>query len=181
MAINSTIFKADLQISDMDRNYYANHALTLARHPSETDERMLVRLLAFILNASDALQFTKGLSTDDEPELWKKSLSDEIELWIEVGMPDERRLRKACSRSKEVILYSYGGRNDVWWNQIQNKLTRFKNLKVINFPKVSTEPLTNLITRTMQFDCSIQDGQIWLSHEGESFLLEPEIWLDSLH
>jgi uncharacterized protein YaeQ len=177
MAINSTIFKADLQISDMDRNYYANHALTLARHPSETDERMLVRLLAFILNASDTLQFTKGLSTDGEPELWKKNLCDEIELWVEVGMPDERRLRKACSRSKEVILYCYGGRNDVWWNQIQSKLTRFKNLKVVNFSKSSTESLTGLVERTMQFDCSLQDGQIWLSHEGESFLIEPENWL----
>lgn len=181
MAINSTIFKADLQISDMDRNYYANHALTLARHPSETDERMLVRLLAFILNASESLQFTKGLSTDDEPELWDKNLTDEIELWIEVGMPDERRIRKACSRSKEVILYCYGGRNDVWWNQIEKKLARFDNLNVVNFSKQSTEPLTALIARTMQFDCSIQDGQIWLNHEEGNFLIEPEIWLSEAH
>ncbi|RLA23174.1 MAG: hypothetical protein DRQ61_04545 [Gammaproteobacteria bacterium] len=180
MAIKATIFKAELQISDMDRNYYASHSLTLARHPSETDERMLIRLLAFILNASESLQFTKGLSEDEEPELWEKNLTDEIDLWIEVGMPDERRIRKACSRSKAVILYSYGGRNDVWWQQIQNKLTRFKNLKVVNFSKQSTEPLTNLVERTMQFDCSIQDGQIWITHEGDSFSVEPEVWFGSV-
>lgn len=180
MATKATIFKADLQLSDMDRNYYASHSLTLARHPSETDERMLVRLLAFILNASDSLQFTKGLSTDDEPELWEKNLADEIELWIEVGMPDERRIRKACSRSKKVILYSYGGRNDVWWDQIKNQLTRFKNLSVFNFPKWSTELLSTRITRTMHFDCSIQDGQIWISHEDDSLPVDPEVWLDNL-
>ncbi len=180
MAIKATIFKAELQISDMDRNYYAAHSLTLARHPSETDERLLIRILAFILNASESLQFTKGLSEDDEPELWDKNLVDEIELWIEVGMPDERRLRKACSRSKSVILYTYGGRNDVWWQQIKSKLNRFKNLKVVNFSKQSTEPLTDLVARTMQFDCSIQDGQVWINHEGDSFLIEPEVWLGSV-
>src|SRR5680860_958910 len=110
MALKATIFKATLNIADMDRHYYADHQLTLAQHPSENDERMMIRLLAFALNAREGLEFTKGLSTDDEPELWQKSLSDEIELWIELGLPDESRLRKACNRSKQVILYTpYGG------------------------------------------------------------------------
>ena len=101
MALTATVFKADLQIADMDRGYYADHHLTLARHPSETDERMMVRLLAFALHASEALQFTKGVCADDEPQLWERSLSDEPLLWIEVGLPDERRLRKACNRARQ--------------------------------------------------------------------------------
>ena len=129
MALKATIFKATLSIADMDRHYYADHHLTLARHPSETDERMMIRLLAFALNASDRLEFTRGLSTDDEPELWQKSLSDEIELWIELGLPEESRLRKACNRAREVVLYTYGGRAvPLWWNKHQSKLARFDNL-----------------------------------------------------
>ncbi len=179
MALKATIFKVELQISDMDRQYYAAHSLTLARHPSETDERMIVKIVAFILNAHDSLQFTKGLCADDEPELWKKSLSGEIELWIELGMPDERRIRKACSRSKQVIVYSYGGRNEVWWQRIRGKLGRFNNLTVVNLPKHSIDPLIALVERTIQLDCLIQDGQVWLSRDHESLLVEPEIWLRS--
>jgi uncharacterized protein YaeQ len=107
MAIKATVFKADLQIADMDRHYYAGHALTLARHPSETDERMMVRLLAFALFADDALTFGKGMSSDDEPDLWHKDLTGEIKRWIEVGLPDERAIRKACGRG-DVVVISYG-------------------------------------------------------------------------
>src|SRR6056297_2009370 len=109
MALKATIFKAALNIADMDRHYYGDHQLTLAQHPSETAERLMVRLLAFALNASETLTFTKGISTDDEPDLWQKSLSDDIELWIELGLPNESRLRKACGRAQRVIVYAYGG------------------------------------------------------------------------
>lgn len=105
MALKATIFKAEISISDMDRHYYQEHPLTIAQHPSETNERMMVRLLAFALNADERLEFTKGLSADDEPELWNKNYSDEIELWIELGQPDEKRIRKACGRSRQVIIY----------------------------------------------------------------------------
>ena len=115
MALKSTIYKADCQISDIDRGYYQPHYLTIALHPSETEERMMVRLLAFVLNAHEHLQFSKGLSTDDEPDLWKKSLTGDIELWIDAGMPDEKRIRKASNRADKVIIYTYGGRNNVWW------------------------------------------------------------------
>lgn len=109
MAPKATVYKAQLQIADMDRGYYHDHNLTLAQHPSETDARMMLRLLAFALNASDSLQFSKGLCVDDEPELWQKSLSDEIELWVEFGQSDEKWVRKACGRSKQVQLFAYGG------------------------------------------------------------------------
>ncbi len=118
MALPSTIFKATLQISDIDRQYYGEHQLTLARHPSETDERMMVRLFAFALHADENLNFTKGLCADDEPDLWQKSLTGEIALWIDVGLPDERRVRKACGRAEKVCLYLYGGRAaDLWWQK----------------------------------------------------------------
>jgi len=165
MALSSTIFKASLQISDMDRNYYAEHLLILARHPSETDERMLVRLLAFALHADEQLSFTKGLCAAEEPDLWQMSLTNEIELWIDVGLPDERRLRKACSRAKQVLLYSYGGRGaDLWWQRNAEKLQRFGNLSVIELPELACKEITALVQRNMQLQCTVQDGEIWLTN-----------------
>jgi uncharacterized protein YaeQ len=98
MALKATVVKAELQVSDMDRHYYASHNLTLAQHPSETDERLMVRLLAFALNADERLEFGKGLSSDDEPDLWRRDYTGDIELWIDLGQPDESRIRKASGR-----------------------------------------------------------------------------------
>jgi uncharacterized protein YaeQ len=164
MALTATIFKAHLQMSDMDRHYYGDHQLTLARHPSETDERMMVRLLAFALHADERLCFTKGLCEDEEAALWQKSLSGEIELWIDVGLPDERRVRKACNRAEQVFLYLYGGRNaDLWWQRNVDKLRRFANLNVIEIPETACNELASLVQRSMQLQCTVQDGEIWLN------------------
>ena len=164
MALSSTIFKANLQLSDMDRHYYEEHHLTLARHPSETDERRRVRLLAFTLHTDEELSFTKGLCDDEEPALWQKSLSDEIELWIDVGQPDERRVRKACSRATRVCIYLYGGRNaELWWQRNASKLQRFKNLTVLEIAEDTCHELVKLVQRSMQLQCTIQDGEVWLN------------------
>ena len=164
MALNATIFKAVLQIADMDRGYYHDHTLTLASHPSETDERMMVRLLAFVRHAQEALVFGKGLSSDDEPDLWQKDLTGVIDLWIDVGLPDEKRIRRACGRSAEVVVYGYGGRAvDIWWDQTADKVARSANLTVINLPSSATQPLAKLAQRTMQLQCSVQDGHIWIT------------------
>jgi uncharacterized protein YaeQ len=173
MAIKATIFKADLQIADMERHYYQDHALTLARHPSETDERMMVRLLAFALHAHEFLSFGKGLSADDEPALWKKDLTGAIELWIDVGLPDEKLIRRACGRSEQVIVYTYGGRvADMWFAQNSGQFERLKNLTVINLPPESTRALAGLAQRTMRLQCTIQDGQVWLSDGNVSVQVE---------
>lgn len=176
MAIGSTVFKAALQVSDMDRNYFGTHSLILARHPSETDERMMVRILAFALNASEALAFGRGLSAEDEPDLWQKDLTGSIDLWIDVGLPDERLIRKACSRSKRVIVYSYGGRAaDVWWNQAGAKLSRLENLSVVNIPFEASRSLAQTAKRGMQLQCLVQDGSIWFSSGEETVSLTPEL------
>lgn len=175
MALKSTIYKAVLSIADMDRSYYADHHLTLALHPSETEERMMLRLVAFALNASDTLEFTKGISTDDEPDLWQKSLSDEIELWIDLGLPDESRVRKACNRAQQAILYTYGGRAvPIWWDKHRNKFTRFDNLTVINLPQDASTELATLANRSMHLQITIQDGSVGIS-DGEHHLeITPE-------
>lgn len=175
MALKATIFKATLQIADMDRHYYADHHLTIARHPSETDERMMVRLLAFALNASEALEFTRGLSTDDEPELWEKTLTGDIKLWIELGLPDEDRVRKACNRAEQVIVYTYGGRAvPVWWDKHQNKLARHRNLSIVNLPSEGTEALAALAERTMNLQLTIQDGEVAVGNETSLVTITPE-------
>jgi uncharacterized protein YaeQ len=172
MALKSTIFKADLQIADMDRQYYDGRMLTIARHPSETDERMMVRIMAFVLHASEALAFSKGLSADDEPDLWQKDLTGAIELWIEVGQPDEKRIMKACGRSSQVIIYSYSSMSNIWWNQIANKVDRAKNLSVFNLPAATSQALAKLAQRNMQLQCTIQDAQVWINGDGESIQID---------
>ncbi|OGB24064.1 MAG: hypothetical protein A3I66_11355 [Burkholderiales bacterium RIFCSPLOWO2_02_FULL_57_36] len=172
MAIKATIFKAELQIADMDRHYYQDHALTIARHPSETDERMMVRLLAFVRHADPALNFGKGLSDVDEPDLWKKDLTGAIDLWIEVGQPDEKRILKACGRAAQVIVYSYSSNSSIWWSQISNRVERARNLTVINLPSAISLALAKLAQRSMQLQCTIQDGQTWLTGDGETVQLD---------
>jgi uncharacterized protein YaeQ len=176
MALNATIFKAAVQISDMDRGYYHEHALTIARHPSETDERMMVRLLAFCLHASEALSFGKGLSTDDEPDVCEKDLTGAIASWIDVGLPDEKRIRKACGRAAEVFVYSYGAQAArLWWEQIGGKLERVRNVTVMKMP-AETQDLVKLAERTMRLTCTIQDRHVWLANDEQSV----EIVLETL-
>ena len=161
MASNATIFKATLHIADVDRHYYGDHVLTLARHPSETDERMMIRLLAFARHAHEALSFGRGLSTEDEPDLWQKDLTGAIERWIDLGQRDEKTLRQACGRANQVHLYTYGGRGaDQWWKDNATSLERFSNLTVMNVPVDGSRVLTALAQRTMELDCTIQDGQV---------------------
>lgn len=174
MALKSTIFKAELQISDMDRSYYASHSLTLARHPSETDERMMIRLFAFAMFADEGLSFCKGLSSDDEPDLWHKDLTGAIENWIEVGLPDERRLRQASGRATRVTLLTYGGRAvDVWWQKNRAACLKLPALTVLRIPDDAAEALTAMAVRTMQIQCSVQDGEYWLSDGERSTHIRP--------
>lgn len=177
MAIKSTVFKVNLQITDIDRDYYHAHSLTLARHPSETNERMLIRIIAFALNASGDLTFTRGLSSDDEPDIWAKTLSGEIELWIDLGQPDEKRIRQACGKAKSVIIYTYNQRSaEIWWQQIKGKLGRFKNLSIINLVVANADNLDEMIERTIDFQCTIQDGQLWLSKDGTMLQVDQQLW-----
>jgi len=177
MATKATIFKADLQIVDMDRNYYQEHALTLARHPSETDERMMLRLLAFAHNASDTLAFTRGLSSSDEPDLWQKDLTGAIERWIELGQPDEKRLRKACGRSQQVLVYCYSGNSaGIWWQQNSAALANIKNLAVLNIPAEKSKALAQLAQRNMQLQATIQDGDMWIADSESNVEVTPGIW-----
>jgi len=160
MAISSTIHKVALS-SDMDRHYYQNHDLTVAQHPSENDFRLMIRLVAFILNADEQLSFTKGMNSDDEPELWQKSLTNDIDVWIDFGQLDEKRIRKACGRAKQVIIYTYHeGKATAWWQQIQDKLKRFNNLTVFH---INADNVDAMISRSMQLQCTIQDGELYLS------------------
>jgi uncharacterized protein YaeQ len=178
MALRATIYKADVHVADNDRHYYGSHALTVARHPSETDERMMVRLLAFALNADaeDGLAFTKGLSDADEPDLWRKDLTGSIQLWIEIGQPDERRILKACGRADQVIVYCFNHAADIWWNGIRNKLERARNLRVVYLPAESSRELGALAQRTMDLHVSVQDGEAYVTAENGNVTVAPVAW-----
>ena len=165
MASGATILKAELNISDMDRHYYGAHSLTVAQHPSETEARLMLRLLAFAIHGHENLSFTKGISTDDEPDLWQKTLSDEIELWIDLGQPDEKRIRKACGRAKEVVLYNYSGHADPWWKQNADKLKRYTNLSIYKVGDEQLASLSALASKNMQLQFTIQDGEVWVSDD----------------
>ena len=180
MAIKATVFKATLQIADMDRHYYADHALTLARHPSETDERMMVRLLAFALFAGEFLTFGKGMSSDDEPDLWQKDLTGAIKQWIDVGLPDERAIRKACGRADQVVVISYGRAANIWWNENRDKLQRLNNLTVLSLVSETTLALAALSNRTMQLQCTIQESHVMITSDAGMIEIEPQVLQGSL-
>jgi uncharacterized protein YaeQ len=180
MAQKATIYKVELSVSDMDRHYYETHKLTVAKHPSETDERLMVRLLAFALNAGEQLEFSRGLSTDDEPDLWEKSLSGETELWVTLGLPSEKIVRQSCGKAKEVIIYSYGGRTaEVWWDKIKNSTTRFENLKVINLVEAETSKLAQQANRSMKLQINIQEGDLMVSVDDSIVYVTPITWKDN--
>jgi len=175
MATKATIYKALLNIANMDTHYYAEHNLTMAKHPSETDLRLMVRLIAFILNADEELVFCKGISQEDEPDLWKKSLGGDIELWIDLGQPDEKRIKKACGRSEKVIIYTYQeGMAASWWKQIETSLTRFSNLQVIHL-EMDGE-IEDLAKRAMSLQANISDGELTLIDEEQSVLVREKSW-----
>lgn len=178
MALKATIFKARVQLADMDRGLYADHALTLARHPSETDERMLMRVLAFALNvpADDrdgTLEFGKGLSDTDEPDLWHRDLTGRIRHWVEVGQPDEKRLLRAAGRADQVTVYAYAASAPIWWSGIANKVARASNVHVWQVDAAQSQALAALAQRTMQLQVSVQDGTAWVGDGERSVEITP--------
>ena len=185
MAIKATIFKASLQIADIDHAYYADHALTLARHPSETDERMMVRLcaLAFqayklqsVCNGDATLAFGAGLSDPNEPDAWLRDFTGQTRLWIEVGQPEDKPLLKACGKADEVVLYCFNHAAEVWWRTMENKLSRPKNLSVFRVPTLASQALIPLAQRSMQLQATIQEGALMLSDGSTTVDIEPIRW-----
>lgn len=183
MALNSTIYKIQIQLSDLDNNVYGQYPLTIAKHPSETEERLMVRLVAFALYAhrqsisvqtTDALSFARGLSEDNEPDLWQKDLTGVINLWIDVGLPNEKEVRKACGRAKGVVVVLYGGRMaQMWWENNQKYFEKCPNLSIINMP--DTKALAKLAQRNLELGITVQDGHLLISDDADCLELKPII------
>ena len=176
MAAKATIYKAELQVTDLDRHYYASHALTLAQHPSETETRLLVRLLAFALHADERLEFGRGLSDEDEPALWRRDYTGTIEQWIELGQPDEARLRKASGRAAQVVVVGYGGQAaNAWWKRNTAALARLRNLSVIELGDAEVAEAGALLARGMRVTAMIEDGELQLMDTERSATLRPRV------
>ncbi len=177
MALKATIHKAAVNIADMDRNYFSDVNLVLAQHPSETPQRMMLRLLAWVYHADDHLEFTKGLSAEDEPALWLRSDSGELELWIELGLPDEKRLRKACHLARQVVLYAYNERAArVWWQQAEPNLSQHDNLCIRFVDDGQMAQLAALAARNMSLQATLQDGLLWLSDQQTNLEIQLQTW-----
>lgn len=176
MALKATVRKVALSISDMDRHYYASHALTLAQHPSETDVRLMARVVAFALHADERLEFGRGISSDDEPDLWRKDLTGQIEQWIDLGHPDESRVRRASGRAGEAVVVTYSGRAaDLWWEKVGDTLARSKNLTVIDLDPTQIEALAAWDDRSLDLQCLIQDGRMQWLRGDDSIEIVPRI------
>ncbi len=185
MALKSTIFKANLQVADIDHGYYADHSLTLARHPSETDERMMVRVVALALHAhqvqslcnGDAtLAFGAGLSNPDDPDVALTDFTGRKRLWIEVGQPDQKPLVKACAQADAVVVLAYHAQAEVWWRASASKLARLDRLQVWCLPPQAGPALQALAERSMQLQATVQDGALTLSSAQGSVHLEAQRW-----
>lgn len=185
MALKSTVFRAHLQIADIDHNYYADHTLTLARHPSETDERMMVRLAALALHAhtlqsvchgDGTLAFGAGLSDPDEPDAWLRDFTGLTRLWIEVGQPEDKPLAKACGKADAVVLYCFSHAAEIWWKGIESKLSRLRNLSVFRIPSEASQGLQVLAQRSMQLQATVQDGSLMLADDRQNIEIVPNRW-----
>ena len=179
MAQKATVCKAMLQIADIDRGLYADHQLTLARHPSENDERMMIRLLAFALcvpadSRDGGLEFAKGMWDPDEPELWQKDLTGRIVQWIEVGQPEERRLAKASGRAGRVSVFAFGTAAAAWWAGLGSRIARAGNIEAWRIPAEQSRELAGLAARGMQLQLNRQDGAVWISDGERSVQITPE-------
>lgn len=175
VALKATVFKCELNISDMDRHYYHTHSLTIARHPSENDLRMMVRIIAFALNAHENLQFTKGLSTQDEPDIWLKNLSDEIDTWIDLGQIEEKRLRQACGKAKEVVIYTYNDKQaGPWQQQMDKHFSRHNNLSVFHISSSDSEALESMADKNMDMQITIQDGEVFINCGNQQHQLQAQ-------
>ena len=176
MAPKATVVKVELQVSDMDRHYYATHMLTLAQHPSETNERLMVRLLAFALFADERLEFGRGLSSEDEADLWRRDYTGDIEQWIDLGQPDESRIKKACGRAQQVVVVNYSGHGaGIWWDKVAPALSRIRNLTVIDIHAATVDSLATLIQRGMRLNCLVQDGEVQLMSDTINVTLRPTV------
>lgn len=177
-APNATVYKCELQVTDMDRHYYASHNLTLAQHPSETDTRLMARLLAFALFAEERLEFGRGLSTDEDPDLWLRDYTGDVELWIDLGQPDESRIKKACARARQAVVFGYNGNAfDIWWGKNESTLRRFKNLTVVAIAADDLEAAAStFLQRGMRLTAMIQDGELQLMTETDNLTMRP-VWL----
>ena len=177
MALKATVYKATVNVADMDRNQYLDATLTLARHPSETQERMMLRLLAWIKFADERLHFTRGLSAEDEPEAWLRNDHLGIDLWIELGLPDEKRIKKACTQSEAVALFTYNSRAaHIWWQQNQTKLASYANLSIWYLDDDQLAKLSAFAARTMVLQATIQEGAIWLSDRENNLEIHLTTW-----
>lgn len=175
--MKATIYKADLQISDMNRHYYEQHSLTLAQHLDESDTFLMTRIIAFALYADESLTYTKGFYELSEPTLWKKNYSDDIELWIDLGCPDEKRIKKASSASEKVVIFSCTDKTEQWWSQIENRLSRHCNVEVVSLPVEKIEEVTAHLSRTMQIQVTIEGTHFWLTINEQMIELEPQFLL----
>lgn len=181
MALKSTIHRLELELADIDRGVYDNFTLTLARHPSETEERLMVRVLAFALRADPRLEFGRGISSDEDPDLWLRDDTGAIRLWIDVGLPDERRLRRAAGRAAQMLVLAYGARAiDVWWERNREALVRLSTLTVLSLPGDASRELAGFVQRNMRLQCTIQDRQITLNDAAHSVSIEPTVLLATL-
>lgn len=180
MALKATIYKINLSLSDMDGHRYGEYPLTIARHPSETDERMMIRLLAFALfcpanDEQGRLEFAKGLWDVDEPDLWLKDLTGAVQHWIDVGQPDESRIKRTAARAGRVTVLTYTASSPIWWAGLKNGLTRLHNVQVLQIDPEQSQALAQLAQRSMQVQVMIQDGSIWFNTEsgGVEIMAQP--------
>ena len=174
MAPKATVLRAELQVSDMDRHVYGTFPLTVAQHPSETGQRVMVRILAFALHADERLEFGRGLSNEEEPDLWLRDYTGDIDLWIDLGHPDESRVKKACGRAREVVVVNYGGRaSDLWWERAVPTLRRLDNLSVIDVPAEGVDHLAAMHQRAMQLNCMLQDGEVHVMGDSGEVVMRP--------
>jgi len=180
MGTKATVYKAELEISDIDRGYYATHNLTLAQHPSENDRRLMARLIVFALFAEEGLEFGRGLSNEEEPTLWQRDLTGRVIKWIELGQLDDSSVRRACGKAQQVILVTYSGNSaEVWWRKNQTALARLRDVLVLDLDGNELESATRLLQRSMNLQVTTQEGVCQIMQGDTTVSIRPRVCMNT--
>ncbi|WP_305046849.1 YaeQ family protein [Geoalkalibacter sp.] len=169
MALPSTIHRAVVQLSDVDRGIYETLQVTLARHPSETAQRLVLRLLAYAVCHAPELSFTKGICAGDEPDLWIREPDGRVKLWIEVGTPEPQRLLKACRHAEQVVLLTAGPGRFRWDAQYRELLTGLDNVRVLGVDYDFVSQVATGLERSITWELTISGGSLYLTSAKQTY------------
>jgi len=166
VALSSTIYAFEIQLSDVDRGVYESLSLKVARHPSETEEHLAARVLAYCLEYTEGIAFSRGLAEPDEPALMVRDLTGVLQAWIDTGFPDAARLHRASKAAPRVAVYTHKDPATLLAQLAGERIHRSEALELYSFGRDFLSAFVSRLGRRTAFDLSVTDSHLFLNIDG---------------